>query len=156
MYICVYVWIFVCVDTLCMHIYKYTWIWTYLPPDHPVFTSHAVVPCFFILSASMAAYFVGWSIIKAAPKHAENVALGSLTPSSVPATYNKSTLQIWMFHNAPIYNMIKFLNKGVFMNIHVSYIQAIMHTTYSIQETYREARHKDPNTQYLSTCLQYI
>ena len=96
MYICVYVWIFVCVDTLCMHICKYTWIWTYLPPDHPVFTSHAVVPCFFILSASMAAYFVGWSIIKAAPKHAEKVAWGSFIPSSVPAIWGKNLKIVYM------------------------------------------------------------
>ena len=58
----------------------------HLPPDQPVLTSHPVAPCFCIFSASMAAYLVGCSIMKAAPKHAEKVACGSLMPSSVPAT----------------------------------------------------------------------
>lgn len=64
----------------------YCYCYYYLPPDQPVLTSHPVAPCFFIFSANMAAYLVGWSIIKAAPKHAENVACGSFIPSSVPAT----------------------------------------------------------------------
>jgi hypothetical protein len=59
---------------------------TYLPPDQPVLTSHPVAPYFCIFSASMAAYLVGWSMMKAAPKQAEKVACGSLMPSSVPAT----------------------------------------------------------------------
>jgi hypothetical protein len=58
----------------------------YLPPDQPVLTSHPVAPCFCIFSDSMAAYLVGCIIINAAPKQAENVACGSLIPSSVPAT----------------------------------------------------------------------
>jgi hypothetical protein len=58
----------------------------YLPPDQPVLTSHAVAPCLFILSANIAAYLLGWSMMKAAPKQAENVAVGSFTPSTVPAT----------------------------------------------------------------------
>lgn len=59
----------------------------YLPPDQPVFTSHPVAPCFFIFSASIAAYLDGCNIMNAAPKQAENVACGSFTPSSVPATW---------------------------------------------------------------------
>ena len=35
----------------------------------------------------MAAYLVGCNIKNAAPKQAENVAVGSFTPSTVPATY---------------------------------------------------------------------
>lgn len=58
----------------------------YLPPDQPVLTSQPVAPCFCIFSASIAAYLVGCSIMNAAPKQAENVAVGSLIPSSVPAT----------------------------------------------------------------------
>ncbi|BBH07086.1 hypothetical protein Prudu_018909 [Prunus dulcis] len=54
--------------------------------DQPVFTSHPVAPCVCIFSANIAAYLVGCSIRNAAPKQAENVAVGSLIPSSVPAT----------------------------------------------------------------------
>ena len=64
----------------------------YLPPVQPVFTSQAVAPCLFILSASMAAYFVGCSMMKAAPKQAEKVAVGSFTPSTVPATCITKTI----------------------------------------------------------------
>lgn len=70
----------------------------YLPPDQPVLTSHAVALCFCIFSASMAAYCVGCSMINAAPKQAEKVALGSLTPTSVPATYNYQQL-----YNKPLF-----------------------------------------------------
>lgn len=56
-------------------------------------TSHPVAPCFCILSASIAAYFVGCSIMKAAPKQAEKVACGSLTPSSVPATWSPRVVE---------------------------------------------------------------
>lgn len=58
----------------------------YLPPDHPVLISHTLVSCFLIFSANILAYNVGWRARKASPKHAENVAYGSLTPTSVPAT----------------------------------------------------------------------
>ncbi len=39
----------------------------YLPPDQPVLTSHAVAPCLVILSANIAAYLLGWIMMKAAP-----------------------------------------------------------------------------------------
>ena len=58
----------------------------HLPPVQPVLTSQAWVPCWAILSASMAAYFMGCHMRKAPPKQALKVASGSVTPSSVPAT----------------------------------------------------------------------
>jgi hypothetical protein len=39
----------------------------YLPPAQPALTSHAVAPCLYILSANIAAYLLGWSMMKAAP-----------------------------------------------------------------------------------------
>ena len=56
------------------------------PPVHPVFTSHTRAPCRAILSPSILAYTVGWSGRNGAPKQALKVAVGSVTPASVPAT----------------------------------------------------------------------
>lgn len=57
------------------------------PPLQPVLTSHAWLPFLAILSASSSAYLVGCQTMNAAPKQAENVASGSFTPISVPATF---------------------------------------------------------------------
>lgn len=57
------------------------------PPVQPVLTSQALVPCCAIFSASMLAYFMGCHMRKAPPKQALKVASGSVTPSSVPATW---------------------------------------------------------------------
>jgi hypothetical protein len=56
------------------------------PPLHPVLTSQARAPCFFIFSASNSAYLLGCQTRKGPPKHGEKVADGSFTPTSVPAT----------------------------------------------------------------------
>ena len=64
----------------------------HLPPVHPVLTSQACVPCWAIFSASMDAYFMGCHMRKAPPKQALNVASGSVTPSSVPATCQEQTM----------------------------------------------------------------
>lgn len=64
----------------------------HLPPVHPVFTSQAVVPCCAIFSASIDAYFMGCHMRKAPPKQALKVASGSVTPCSVPATYDMDTI----------------------------------------------------------------
>src|SRR6266705_7049139 len=58
----------------------------YGPPVHPVFTSQHCTPCFAIFSPSSEAYTLAWSGRNGAPKQAENVAFGSVTPRSVPAT----------------------------------------------------------------------
>ena len=58
----------------------------YAPPDQPVFTSQACAWWACNRSASISAYFVGCQTRNAAPKQAENVACGSTTPTSVPAT----------------------------------------------------------------------
>ena len=50
------------------------------PISHPVLINQAVVPWPCILSASMAAYFMGCQARKAAPKQALKVASGSVTP----------------------------------------------------------------------------
>ena len=60
---------------------------------HPVLTSQAVVPWWPIFSASMDAYFMGCHIRNAPPKHALNVASGSVTPTSVPATWRAQRQQ---------------------------------------------------------------
>jgi hypothetical protein len=57
------------------------------PPVQPVFTSQTRTPCRAIRSPSIRAYTPGWSGRNGAPKQAENVALGSVTPRSVPATF---------------------------------------------------------------------
>ena len=58
----------------------------YGPPVHPVLTSHTRAWCRAIFSPSIAAYRPGGSGRNGAPKHALKVALGSVTPFSVPAT----------------------------------------------------------------------
>ena len=62
------------------------WPVPYDPPVQPVLSSHAWQPCSASFLASSSPYTVGCSGMHGAPKHAENVALGSLTPRSVPAT----------------------------------------------------------------------
>mmetsp|Transcript_40503 Transcript_40503/g.120825 ORF Transcript_40503/g.120825 Transcript_40503/m.120825 type:complete len:270 (-) Transcript_40503:1954-2763(-) len=57
-----------------------------LPPTHPVLSSHTLTLCFFIFSASICAYFMGCHTRNTLPKQALNVACGSVTPTSVPAT----------------------------------------------------------------------
>ena len=59
----------------------------YGPPVQPVFTSQARTPYAARRSASIAAYSPGWRGMNGAPKQAENVACGSLTPISVPASF---------------------------------------------------------------------
>jgi hypothetical protein len=56
------------------------------PPIQPVFTSHTREPCFFIFAASSSAYLLGCQTRNGPPKQGENVAEGSFTPTSVPAT----------------------------------------------------------------------
>jgi hypothetical protein len=58
----------------------------YAPPLHPVLTSHTFDPCSRSFSPSMRAYLVGCHTRNTAPKQALNVACGSVTPRSVPAT----------------------------------------------------------------------
>src|SRR5512145_2196158 len=65
------------------------------PPLQPVFTSHTREPCFFIFSASNCAYLPGCQTRNGPPKQGENVAEGSLTPSSVPATLAVYPLMKW-------------------------------------------------------------
>ena len=57
------------------------------PPVHPVFTSHTRAWCRAILSPSIRAYRLGCSGRNGAPKQVLNVAFGSVTPFSVPATF---------------------------------------------------------------------
>jgi hypothetical protein len=58
------------------------------PPLQPVLTSQALANrALAIFAASSSAYLVGCQTMNAAPKHAENVASGSFTPISVPATF---------------------------------------------------------------------
>lgn len=56
------------------------------PPDHPVLINQERELFYFILSANIVEYTVGCKDKKAAPKQAEKVGSGSLTPTSVPAT----------------------------------------------------------------------
>src|SRR5438128_4866267 len=63
------------------------WPAPYGPPVHPVFTSQHCTPCRAILSPSRDAYTFALSGRNGAPKQVENVALGSVTPRSVPATF---------------------------------------------------------------------
>ena len=58
----------------------------YGPPLQPVFTSQHCTPCCAIFSPRSAAYTLGLSGRNGAPKQAEKVAFGSVTPRSVPAT----------------------------------------------------------------------
>src|SRR5436190_18280364 len=65
------------------------------PPLQPVFTSHTRAPCFFIFAASSSAYLFGCQTRNGPPKHGENVADGSFTPTSVPATLTVYPLIKW-------------------------------------------------------------
>ncbi len=58
----------------------------YGPPVHPVFTSQTGTSQRSRRSTSIAAYSPGWRGMNGAPKQAENVAFGSRTPTSVPAS----------------------------------------------------------------------
>lgn len=58
----------------------------YLPPTIPVLTSQHYTLCFLLFSANIFAYLEGCNTINASPKAAENVRLGSMMPTSVPAT----------------------------------------------------------------------
>ena len=58
----------------------------YGPPVQPVFTSQAWAPQRSIRSTSIRAYSPGWRGMNGAPKQVENVAAGSFTPTSVPAS----------------------------------------------------------------------
>src|SRR6185503_10601724 len=57
------------------------------PPVQPVLTSHTREPYFAMRSPSCFAYTLGLSGRNGAPKHVLKVALGSVTPVSVPATF---------------------------------------------------------------------
>ena len=59
----------------------------YPPPLQPVFTSQTRALCCFIFAASSSAYLLGCHTRKGPPKQAEKVACGSVTPTSVPATF---------------------------------------------------------------------
>src|SRR5262245_1890445 len=56
------------------------------PPLHPVLTSQTRALCWRILLARSSAYLFGCHTRNGPPKHGENVAEGSFTPTSVPAT----------------------------------------------------------------------
>jgi hypothetical protein len=58
-----------------------------LPPDQPVLTSHPVAMCLAIISPSSLAETLGLSGRNGAPKQVLQVAYGSVTPFSVPATF---------------------------------------------------------------------
>ena len=58
----------------------------YPPPLQPVLTSQTRALCCFIFAASSSAYLLGCHTRNGPPKHGENVADGSFTPTSVPAT----------------------------------------------------------------------
>ena len=57
------------------------------PPPQPVFTSQTRALCCFIFAASSSAYLLGCQTRNGPPKQGENVACGSVTPISVPATF---------------------------------------------------------------------
>src|SRR5262249_30713000 len=57
------------------------------PPLQPVLINHTRARCCFIFAASNSAYLLGCHTRNGPPKHGENVADGSFTPSSVPATF---------------------------------------------------------------------
>src|SRR5260370_6146911 len=67
----------------------------YPPPVQPVLTSHTRASCARILTASNSAYLLGCHTRNGPPKHAENVAVGSFTPISVPATFAVYPLMKW-------------------------------------------------------------
>ena len=57
------------------------------PPVQPVFTSQTRAPWRVILSPSISAYRPGGNGMNGAPKQVLNVAFGSVTPFSVPASF---------------------------------------------------------------------
>ena len=59
----------------------------YGPPVQPVLTSQTGTSWRARRSISIAAYSPGWRGMNGAPKQAENVAWGSFTPTSVPASF---------------------------------------------------------------------
>src|ERR1700761_2808259 len=65
------------------------------PPLQPVFTSQTRALCFFIFAASNSAYLFGCQTMNGPLKHGENVAVGSFTPTSVPATLAVYPLMKW-------------------------------------------------------------
>src|SRR5262245_13391899 len=65
------------------------------PPLQPVLTSQTRALCCFIFAASSSAYLLGCQTRNGPPKHGENVADGSLTPTSVPATLAVYPLMKW-------------------------------------------------------------
>ena len=60
-----------------------------------MFTSQTFALCLRSLSASSSAYLAGCQTRNGAPKHGENVASGSVTPISVPATFAVYPLMKW-------------------------------------------------------------
>src|SRR3954451_6197020 len=65
------------------------------PPLQPVLTSQTLAPCALIFAASNSAYLLGCQTRKGPPKQGENVACGSVTPTSVPATLAVQPLMQW-------------------------------------------------------------
>src|SRR5678816_4158123 len=65
------------------------------PPVHPVLTSHTRAQCRLIFAASSSAYLAGCHTRNGPPKQGENVVVGSLTPTSVPATLAVYPLMKW-------------------------------------------------------------
>src|SRR5881227_4311419 len=65
------------------------------PPLQPVLTSQTRALYCFIFAASNSAYLLGCQTRNGPPKHGENVADGSFTPSSVPATLAVYPLMKW-------------------------------------------------------------
>src|SRR5215204_3371624 len=59
----------------------------YEPPLQPVLTSQTFALWLAIFSASSCAYLAGCQTRNGPPKHGEKVACGSVTPTSVPATF---------------------------------------------------------------------
>ena len=58
----------------------------YTPPVIPVLINQTFAPLSFNFLPNISAYFVGCNGKNAAPKQAEKVVCGSVTPASVPAT----------------------------------------------------------------------
>src|SRR4051812_8771597 len=65
------------------------------PPLQPVLTSQTFAPCSAIFEASSAAYLVGCQTRNGPPKQGEKVAVASVTPTSVPATFAVYPLMKW-------------------------------------------------------------
>src|SRR5690348_6397780 len=65
------------------------------PPDQPVLTSQTWALCWRTFSASNSAYLFGCQTRNGPPKHGLNVACGSVTPISVPATLAVYPMTKW-------------------------------------------------------------